>query len=489
MPHILQILPLTTGFLFFSLVGLAGQGIWSKRLFKLTSGSVLIGPVQSVEQASCSIYVLDPARDLGMPACNYADPAVWPHALKVTGLLGGTEPLQHWEYQQAVQFWLEQAIVDNGARADRLASADLIYVNMHCYETWRAGKWWQVFREKVLDGADPELYMQQTMNHLRSWPQWRHSNGSRFVIAPYFPAIPTETLDAQRPCSASPFIITSEHTMFCEQSLDAHARQGLILPYVTDTHQEGFDPLATTRDTLLFYRGGCAPPPNDPAALHFASGKLLRRALVDTIQASPAPDLDVQCACDLCPGALPHAEVLARMRDSRFCLVLAGDKPSSRRGSEAALSGCVPVLVGPPWHTVALADDIDHGASSVFISVRRADWVVANASLGVPDNHPDVLNSWYLDAHLVPSSVIQVDSLAEVLGVLRGMPPEVLAAKQAALARQAYRQYWLPPPGETRSQLGEIVVKRLCDHAQMLKDKGVIPLHPTPHRRRTLLAD
>lgn len=140
------------------------------------------------------------------------------------------------------------------------------------------------------------------------------------------------------PHSASPFIITSEHTMFCEQSLDAHARQGLILPYVTgaqvwsragsgpwvfvmrdptlcddmcmraspglqaswfwhccrtipvacacwhthththapappaDTHQEGFDPLATTRDTLLFYRGGCAPPPNDPAALHFASG-------------------------------------------------------------------------------------------------------------------------------------------------------------------------------------------------------------------------
>ncbi|KFM25364.1 hypothetical protein F751_0902 [Auxenochlorella protothecoides] len=455
MPHILQILPLTTGFLFFSLVGLAGQGIWSKRLFKLTSGSVLIGPVQSVEQASCSIYVLDPARDLGMPACNYADPAVWPHALKVTGLLGGTEPLQHWEYQQAVQFWLEQAIIDNGARADRLASADLIYVNMHCYETWRAGKWWQVFREKVLDGADPELYMQQTMNHL----------------------------------SASPFIITSEHTMFCEQSLDAHARQGLILPYVTDTHQEGFDPLATTRDTLLFYRGGCAPPPNDPAALHFASGKLLRRALVDTIQASPAPDLDVQCACDLCPGALPHAEVLARMRDSRFCLVLAGDKPSSRRGSEAALSGCVPVLVGPPWHTVALADDIDHGASSVFVSVRRADWVVANASLGVPDNHPDVLNSWYLDAHLVPSSVIQVDSLAEVLGVLRGMPPEVLAAKQAALARQAYRQYWLPPPGETRSQLGEIVVKRLCDHAQMLKDRDIIPPHPIPHRRRTLLAD
>lgn len=35
------------------------------------------------------------------------------------------------------------------------------------------------------------------------------------------------------PHSASPFIITSEHTMFCEQSLDAHARQGLILPYVT----------------------------------------------------------------------------------------------------------------------------------------------------------------------------------------------------------------------------------------------------------------
>ncbi|KAL6775805.1 hypothetical protein ACKKBG_A18560 [Auxenochlorella protothecoides x Auxenochlorella symbiontica] len=464
----------------------AGQRIWPNRLVSLSSRSMIISSGQVAEQASCSIYVLDPARDLGMPACNYADSAIWPHALKKTGLLGGSEPLQHWEYQQAVHFWLEQVIIDNNAQTDRLASADLIYVNMHCYEIWRAGKWWQVFKEGVKDGVDPELYRQQTMNALRSWPQWRQSNGSRFVVAPYNPALPRSTLDALRPCSSSPFVIASEHTLFCEQKLEAHAQQGLLLPYVTDTHQEGFDPLAATRDTLLFYRGGCAPPPPSPNSGRFASGKLLRRALVDAAQTSNATDVDVRCGCDICPGALPHSQVLARMRASRYCLVLAGDKASSRRGTEAALSGCVPVFVGPPWHTVALADDIDHAASSVFITVRRVTWVVANASQGRPESHPKVLADWYLDTELPPGAMLHVDTLDEVVDALRALPPKVLAAKQAALAREAYKQYWLPAPGEAKSRLGEIVVKKLCDHAQALKDRGIIPPHPTPLWRKLL---
>ncbi|KAL6777796.1 hypothetical protein ACKKBG_A15670 [Auxenochlorella protothecoides x Auxenochlorella symbiontica] len=490
MRPILQILLVVAGLVLFTLANLTNQRIWPNRLVSVSLESGILSSSQVVESASCSIYVLDPARDLGMPACDYSDTAIWPHALKKTGLGGSTVPLQHWEYQYSTHLWLEEAITNSGARTDRLSRADLIFVNMHCYEIWRAGKWWQTHKEGVKNGVDPELYRVQAMEYLRSWPQWRQSNGSRFVVAPFNPALPKKTLDAQRPCSSSPFVITSEHSMMCEQKLEAHARQGLIVPYVTDTHQEGFDPLAATRDTLLFYRGGCSPSSSSaPSGPRYSSGKLLRRAVVDAVQASNATDVDVRCGCDICPGALSHSQVLARMRSSRYCLMLPGDKASSRRGTEAALSGCIPVIVGPPWHTLVLADDIDHAASSVFISVRHVTWVVANASLARFDNRPGVLTDWYLDTELRPGEMLHVDTLAEVLGVLRGMPPEVLAAKQAALAREAYKQYWLPAPGEDKSQLGEIVVKRLCEHAQALKNRGIIPPHPTPLQRRKLLAE
>lgn len=118
--------PPPAGFAVFSNVGLAGRRYLPKHFVALSSGSLIVSSVPVVEQASCSIYILDPARDLGMPACNYADPAIWPHALNVTGILGETEPLQHWQYQQAVQFQVEQAIIDNGARTERLSSADLV---------------------------------------------------------------------------------------------------------------------------------------------------------------------------------------------------------------------------------------------------------------------------------------------------------------------------------------------------------------------------
>lgn len=118
--------PFRVGLVLFSLATLTNQKIWPKQYLSLSSGSVILSSSQVVESASCSIYVLDPARDLGMPACNYADTAIWPHALKKTGLGGSTVPLQHWEYQYAVHLWLEEAVIDNGARTDRLSRADLV---------------------------------------------------------------------------------------------------------------------------------------------------------------------------------------------------------------------------------------------------------------------------------------------------------------------------------------------------------------------------
>jgi hypothetical protein len=59
----------------------------------------------------------------------------------------------------------------------------------------------------------------------------------------------------------------------------------------------------------------------------------------------------------------PHRPMLEAMAGSVFCLVLPGNSQSSQRLTEAFLAGCIPVFVGPPWHTLPFAHEV--GAPSV----------------------------------------------------------------------------------------------------------------------------
>ena len=42
--------------------------------------------------------------------------------------------------------------------------------------------------------------------------------------------------------------------------------------------------------------------------------------------------------------------------NSKFCLMLPGDSQTSRRLPEAVMSGCVPVFMGPPFHSMPLVN-------------------------------------------------------------------------------------------------------------------------------------
>lgn len=75
--------------------------------------------------ASCSIYVLDPVKDLGLPRCNFADPAVWPFAVP-NNKLQASGPLQHWEQQHAVNYWVARAIATSGYQTDDRHGADMV---------------------------------------------------------------------------------------------------------------------------------------------------------------------------------------------------------------------------------------------------------------------------------------------------------------------------------------------------------------------------
>ena len=185
------------------------------------------------EFEGCSIYILDPVRDLGQPACDLTSTHVWPFASD-SNKLQAAGPLQPWEHQHAVNYWTAEAIKAAGVRAPSLHAADLIFLHSHCYEQWRLGWWWER-RGHDLAGLLPESdqYLRRTMRLLQTWPQWRESNGSRFVVSPFHPSTYTETVDAMRPCNSSVYSLVATHAQFCTKRREEHERQGLILPFVT----------------------------------------------------------------------------------------------------------------------------------------------------------------------------------------------------------------------------------------------------------------
>lgn len=55
-----------------------------------------------------------------------------------------------------------------------------------------------------------------------------------------------------------------------------------------------------------------------------------------------------------------HKSVLQQMAASAFCLIMPGNSQSSQRLTEAFLAGCIPVFIGPPWHSLPLTQRVRH---------------------------------------------------------------------------------------------------------------------------------
>ena len=53
----------------------------------------------------------------------------------------------------------------------------------------------------------------------------------------------------------------------------------------------------------------------------------------------PPARSQAECACDICEGHLEHGQLAAAMQRSVFCLVLPSNTQSSRRLTEAMLTG------------------------------------------------------------------------------------------------------------------------------------------------------
>jgi len=225
------------------------------------------------------------------------------------------------------------------------------------------------------------------------------------------------------------------------------------------------------RDIFIFFRGGCGHPDPSIRGL-FAAGKMLRYDFVETLNDMGDDDVFAGCSCDICDNHMKHPEVMEAYRKATFCPIMPSNAQSSRRLSEVILSGCIPVFIGPPFHTLPLARDVDYRSMAMFFSIRSASWF-NESSANHLQNHM-AQRIWQLDDPELESAVIPVQTLKDVVVYLRGLSQDEIAAKRAAVLKERFKFYYGHVPegsggdGHT-SELGEILMKKMCQRAAAVK--------------------
>lgn len=274
---------------------------------------------------------------------------------------------------------------------------------------------------------------------------------------------------------ASVFNMVPEHSNLCVWTQDSfHQGKSIILPYVASLDLDfETDLLDSPRETLIFFRGGCGHPDPSIRGL-FAAGKMLRYEMVAAFTALPnSEDTDVECSCDICDNHMPHPELQASYRMATFCPIVPSNVQSSRRLSEVILNGCIPVFLGPPFHSLPLVNDVDYASMGIFINISQSSTWINDTSSNYLQNHM-VMRVWRLDDPSIQEQVVHVESLADAVDYLRSLPEDVVRAKRKATLDQRYKFYYGAVPegaggdGIT-SELGELLMKHMCRRAAIIK--------------------
>ena len=461
--------------------------------------------------ADCKVHVLDVSRDLGpsigLPPCDLDDPSQWPFAAPGAGI-DGAPALRALDFQYAQEAWLAGAIRNSSRHEPDLARADFVFVDMHCLHlSWVAFNHPQWRRSNATAGReDPAPQIWRATEAVLDLPAFQGSRGVGVALAS-----PTPSLQRFFPeddvCEELGGVLhlVPERANLCTWTRTAaRVDNALLLPYVASNDLAldgaGADAalLAAPRELHAFFVGGCGNPAPEVRGL-FAAGKMLRYELVRALNSEterargeaaasagaasasstlPSPlasngrDVLARCACDICEGHLDHAAYLDAMRRATFCPIVASNAQSSRRVSEAALSGCVPVFLGPPFHVLPLADAIDYASFSIFIRVRDAGaWIDPAAPRW--DQSALVASVWALDASVPLDAVVEVDTLDDALRHLRTVPPATVAAKRAALLRERFKFYYPPAPAgvpsDSGSPLADVVIDKMCQRAALAR--------------------
>ncbi|CAL5229778.1 g13167 [Coccomyxa viridis] len=482
--------------------------------------------------APCKFFILDMSEiavELGFPSCSVdrfvadpesgitlPNPALVPNFTRAQAPEGHdwiypftTQP--HYQSQNAGPWYVYHTLKNSVNTVPTISQADAIYVYDYCYVMWALGDhharghWW------LKDNYNPERkaghYLLSAYRAVMGLPRWKRTGGRDFVFYHSHPGFEWDDLDvttAYQETICNDFQWATMLAVEQGQRWRCRAyspRSTVIVPY-SSTESINSLPLKEghEKETLLYFRGRC------DTELLGNMGKLMRSVVVRNLrEALPrgdqgpaekaAPEINVCChgqdAGDevRCTdrefeqnrfATQQHRSLMQQMANSAFCLIMPGNSQSSQRLTEAFLTGCIPVFIGPPWHSLPLTQKVDYASAALFLNISMhvsgssespvAWWQYPELKMkaGLDPHTQDVDRYspawWYAD---VPeTAIIPLRKLEAVLPYLRQMPDAWMEQKRQAVMK--YRNlfiYTTAPQNEASAS--DALIDLMCSYARV----------------------
>ncbi|EOA23903.1 hypothetical protein CARUB_v10017118mg [Capsella rubella] len=307
------------------------------------------------------MYNMDPEFHFGLldwkpDGKKKGSSSVWPDVQKFIPPYPGGLNLQH-----SIEYWLTLDLLaseyENAPRtvaAKRVynsTEADVIFVPF--FSSLSYNRFSKVNpHQKISKNKDLQ---RKLVSFLTAQEEWKRSGGRDHVVLAHHP---NSMLDARNKLFPAMFIL-SDFGRY--PPTVANVEKDIIAPYkhvikAYENDTSGFD----SRPILLYFQG----------AIYRKDGGFVRQELFYLLQ----DEKDVHFSFgSVRNGGINKAS--QGMHNSKFCLNIAGDTPSSNRLFDAIASHCVPVIISDDIE-LPFEDVLDYSEFSVF--VRTADALKEN---------------------------------------------------------------------------------------------------------------
>lgn len=348
---------------------------------------------------------------------------------------------------------------------------------------------------------------------------WRRSSGRRYVISrPEYFHPPGVLMDTCGKLKRS-FLLTSERGIFCGNDRDRAGKgDSIIAPQVMVPGIEIIvaSRKSNSRSNKIYYRGFCPPSVEDLQTddLHKLDhskfqAQWLIRSMLEEFGAIDNLNISVHAECFQKFNPFIFDDNAVRiMKDATFCLILpAEDHQSTPSLSAAILAGCIPVFIGPPFHALPFASDVDYSRLSLFFSLEMDDRNEFFSSLAQRDEDdprpfaPPIPGD--LENGVVPKDLIlKAANFRSIAEYLAAMPKELVKEIQSHVEKEKWKFYYplvksdiiqkdgIKFPESIKNQANislasNIIIGRMCDYAnriniqiaenEALKKQGINP--------------
>ncbi|DBA72311.1 TPA: hypothetical protein ACH3X2_010556 [Trebouxia sp. C0005] len=395
--------------------------------------------------------VSDLAKDVGYEGCNlqrevHVDPnngIVYPAGFPCPEKpqLGG-----FYLSVNAGPWFLGEAIRDSQYFVSDVEQADIVYINDFCYYIrWLAFSHSHLASPETQEMLDwPGESMNAAYDALLASPRWQRNQGSDFVLyeshSGFRMGSATEKVwgklcdtfkVATNIIHNRPMRATCPGRQYWDMNklivapyvpnfIASHSLQSPVLPAA---------PSAKQRTYLLYFKGRCTG--KDRSFV----GMTMRSLIVDQVNAhDTSARVDVSCT-DRATFSHDSFDLVTKgMQRSKFCLILPGDAQSSRRLSESIRAGCIPVFIGPPYHSTPIAYDVDWPAMSIFFNISHYhEWMDDNFPWHLKPNSAATDGqdaTWWITDTQVKKHLVHVEALSEVVPYLLRIPYGVVETKR-----------------------------------------------------------